>query len=189
MILEKLYRFWNMIHYFIFIWQNNIFLLIDYINPITWLLKINSIQNFYKKNGIDNINEFINKTTFENKEYGISIISAGIHMGGLLVLMEYSIFNFIQVINDSSLIQYVWEDKVHSIIFITALLVPPGLINYFMLFRKDKYLGYFKKFDKMPKHKKRAYGWKAFFAVLSFWMLFIGSLVLLIIAKPGSPRS
>lgn len=150
--------------------------------PILFLLRNDKIRKQYAKRGVQDPEAAV-KYALNNPKTGTNSIIAGIHMGGLLVMFEYSIFNIIQVIVGKYLIQYFFKDAISVILFLIVFLVPAGIINYFLLFKDDKYLGYFKKFDKSFKGKGSKYGWLSFFIVLSFFLLIVLSFVILVKAK------
>lgn len=165
-----------MVHYFLNKWEvltQNIF---NY--PVLLFLRNEKIKKMYAKRGVQNPEEAV-KYAVNNPKTGTNSIIAGIHMGGLLVMLELSIFNFIQVIADKFVIQYFFRDAFSVILLLVVFLVPAGVVNYFILFKDDKYLRYFKKFDKTLKGKNRKYGWISFFIVLCFWLITILSFVVL----------
>ncbi len=76
-------------------------------------------------------------------------------MGGLLILIEYGLFNILQFILGKSLIQYIWEPgHFYKWIFVAALLIIPWILNEKLLFKDDKCLKYFDEFDKYPRPLK-----------------------------------
>ena len=147
--------------------------------PIIFLLRNNKVKKQYAKRGVQDP-EVVVKNALNNPRTGINSIIAGIHMGGLLVMLEYSIFNIIQVVVGKSLIQYFFKDATSVILFLIVFLVPAGIVNYFLLFKEDKYLKYFKKFDKSLKGKSSKYGWLSFLIVLAFLFLIVLSFVILV---------
>ena len=48
-------------------------------------------------------------------------------------------------------------------------------ITYFISFRKDKYLRYYKEFNKLPKREKRRSAWMTFFITVLLWFFMIVS--------------
>jgi hypothetical protein len=174
-------RFWNYIHYNIYLFEVNATFFFRYIlnfiifNPLS---KIKFFKNGLEKKGTSfkEIDEITVKT-LNNPEYGKSITIAGIQMGGLLVIIEISLFNFLQAIIGKSLIQYVWEDNFYRWVFIIGSLVLPGIINNALLWKKDKYLIYFKEFKKEPKAKKRKWAWISFGVIVGVTLLFVLSLM------------
>jgi hypothetical protein len=145
------------------------------------IFKIPYLSNRLKKRGSSRsqLKKIVNHT-MNNPEYGQSITMAGIQMGGLLVIIEISLFNFLQAIIGKSLIQYVWEDNFYRWVFIISLLVLPGIINNSLLWKKDKYLIYFKEFKKETKEKKRKWAWISFGVVIGVILLLIASFWIMI---------
>ena len=175
--MEKINWFWNLVYYNLFRLEKLTQKFFSY--PVMLFLNNERIKNAYTKRGVLDADKIVNNA-LNNPETGVNSVLASIHMGGLLVIFEYGIFNFIQVLLGKSLIQHVWTDKIYIIVFLILLLVPSGLINYFTIFKKERYLKYFKEFDKMSKEEKRIYGRKCFLIILSFWLFFIGSFVAVI---------
>lgn len=169
--------YWNMVYYFLNKWEVITQEIFSY--PFLFILRNDKVKKLYNKRGIEDPVATI-KDAVNNDKTGINNIIASIHIGGLLVMLEYSIFNFTQAIIGKSLVHYFFKDIISFIIFITLFLAPAGIVNYFLLYRKDKYLNYFKKFDKSFKENTTKYGWKSFFIVLSFYLLLVLSFVVLV---------
>jgi len=110
-----------------------------------------------------------------NPKSGISSIWSGSFMGGLLVFIGIGLLNIIETIIGRSLIRDVTNSSSHFIIFFVILLGSTVLINNHLLFRKDKFLNYFKEFEMMPKEKKSAYGWLTFFVIGLIFSFLVGS--------------
>lgn len=166
-----------MVYYFLNKWEvmtQNIF---NY--PILLLLRNDKVKKLYAKRGVENP-EAVVKDAVNNPKTGTNSIIAGIHMGGLLVMLEYSIFNFIQAFIGESLVQYFFKDVISFVFFLITFLLPAGVINHFLLFKNDKYLKYFKKFDKAFKNNGRKYGWRSFFIVSFFYLLVVCSFIVLV---------
>jgi hypothetical protein len=175
-------KFWNYIYYSIYLLESNITLffrrILNFIfHPLT---RVSYLKNSLEKKGssFENIDNVAIRA-LNDPRYGKSITIAGIQMGGLLILIEYTLFNFLQVILNKSLIQHVWEDHLYRWIFLIGLLIIPGIINYIFLWKDDKYLEYFKKIEKEPKSIKHKWFWISFGFVigtffliaLSFWLV------------------
>jgi len=174
-------RFWNYIHSSIFYFANFIFSLLSKLDPFNYILRIPFIVKMYEKRGILNPAKQVDDIVFRNKETGWLSIWSGIQMGGMLVLLQYSIFNLIQAILGKSLIQYVWEDSLNKWIFLIGLLVMPAIINYYLLWKEDKYLTYFKEFEKESKEVKRKWAWISFTIVLGIILILIASYWIMIL--------
>jgi len=155
-----------MVYYFLNKWEVMTQNLFNY--PILLLLRSDKVRKLYAKRGVENPEEVV-KSAVNNPETGANSLIVGIHMGVLLVMLEYSIFNFIQVLIGKYLIQYFFKNIMSFVFFIITFLLPAGIINYFLLYKKDKYLTYFKKFDKEFKNESCKYAWRSFFIVLLFY--------------------
>lgn len=169
-------RFWNYIHYHIYLFEKSVSKIITY--PIELIFdliyKLPFISKGLKKRGSSR--EHLKKATdntINNLEYGQNITFAGIQMGGILVLFEYSMFNFIQAILGKMLIQHIWENSLNKCVFLIGSLIIPAIINYQLLWKGDKYLAYFKEFEKESKGVKRKWAW------VSFWVV-VGTILLLV---------
>ncbi|MDN4013389.1 hypothetical protein QX233_13010 [Chryseobacterium gambrini] len=173
-------RVWNYIHYTIFNFYIRVYKLLSYIDPFRLIYKIPAIRKFYAKGGIEDMNQFTDEVIFNNKVSGLHSIWAGVQMGGLIILIEYGIFNIFQAILGKSLIQYVWEPgNSYKWIFIIVLLVLPWIINEKLLFKNDKYLKYFDEFDIETKKVKRKWAWISFGIIIGILTFFVLSFVLL----------
>ncbi|WP_447767065.1 hypothetical protein [Sphingobacterium faecium] len=171
--MDKIIYCWNMVHYYLFVWQEKFYKLVDYINPFTYLFKIKSVKNFYSKHGIDDMNKFVDQKVFNAKDHGINIVFAGINLSGLIVLFEYGVFNIIQISMGKYLIQYIWENHVNQITFIVILLAVPSVLNYYLVFKEEKYLKYFAVFDRLDDDKRFKYGLFCGIFILLVWTFFV----------------
>lgn len=177
--MDKVIYYWNMVHYYLFIWQVAAYKLLDYINPFTYLLKIERVKKFYSSHGIDDMNKFTDRKIFNAQDHGLNIVWAGINLSGLIIMFEYGLFNVIQSCLGRYLIQYIWEDNVYKISFVTILLIIPAILNYLLVFKEERYLSYFNKFKKMDSRERIKYGWLCcifsilvlIFFILSFYLL------------------
>lgn len=172
--------FWNLIHHRLYLFETAVFRGISLLCfPSRLLDKTTFMKKKYAKYGIADPNKFINYMGI-NPEFGQSSIWAGIHVGGLLVLLEFGIFNFIQLLVGRPLIGYVWGNgSFFRALFLVVLLIPPGIINYSVLFNDDRYLAYFKKFEAESPSEKRKHTWLAVFTILAIWVFVVGSFVAL----------
>ncbi|WP_333576938.1 hypothetical protein [Sphingobacterium sp.] len=116
------------------------------------------MKNFYSKHGVDDMNKFVDQKIFNAKDHGINIVVAGINLSGLIVLFEYGIFNIVQISLGKYIIQYIWKDHINQIAFIVILLAVPAIVNYYLVFKEEKYLKYFDIFDRLSGDKRFKYG-------------------------------
>ena len=169
--MNRLFWTWNFVHYTIYEWERYTQKIFNY--PFVKLVSLTPIKKLYAKRGVqDPAREIINATISGKKNP--SIIIAGIQMGGLIVMIEYSLFNFLQAYLKTSLIQYVFENTLILIVWLLILLLVAGLFNYFVLFKGDKYLDYYKRFNKLDKKAKKKNRWISTFIIFGI----IGMLIL-----------
>jgi hypothetical protein len=172
--MKKIEWFWNMIYYNVYLFDRKMSGLFLFINPIFWFNKISAVKKYHARYGVDDMNKFADRI-LNNPKSGISSIWAGSFMGILLVLIGISLINVFDTIIGRSVIRDVTDSSLHFIIFFVILLCPTVLINNHLIFRKDKFLNYFKEFEVLPKEKKSAYGWLTFFVVIFIFVFLIGS--------------
>jgi hypothetical protein len=176
--MKRIEWFWNIVYYNIYRYDVRLRKLFNYLNPFYLINNIPTVKKFHAKHGVDDMNKFANRV-LNNPKTGISRTWTGSFMGGLLVLIEYGLFNIFQIIIGISLIQVVLKDIYHFIMYLVILVVPSVLVNNYLLFRKDKYLDYFKEFEIMTDKKKTVYGWLSFFVVILIFSFFMGSFLVL----------
>lgn len=175
--MKRIEWFWNMIFYFIFKFDLKCTKLLNYINPFFLLNKTSAAKNYYRKNGINDMN-MTAKHILNNPKIGTSSVWAGSFMGGLLVFIGIGFLNLIEKILGRSLIRDVSNDTVIFILFFIILLLPTIFINNRLLFKNDKYLSYFKEFDSLSKKKLKRYGLITILVIVSIFIFVIGSSLL-----------
>lgn len=174
--MEKL---WNYIHATIFNAFTTIHNFLSIIDPFRLFFNNSFIKKVYAKRGIHNPNEMLDNIVLKNKKTGLYSIWAGIQMGGLLILIEYGLFNILQAILGKSLIQYVWEPgSPYKLIFIIGLLIIPWIINNRLLWKNDKYLKYFAEFDGEPRAVRRKWAGISVAIIIGILGFFILSFVI-----------
>lgn len=160
-------RFWNIVHYIVYKLDYRFHLLFNKINPVYYFYKFRFAKKHFEKMGIDPVIE-VNKA-FKRVDFGISSIRAGGFMHILVFLICFGMVNFF-----CGLIQINVRLRLyHFIIFVIASLV----VDHLLLFRHDKYLRYFKEFEKMPHEVKKKWSWISLVAVMCIFLFFIGSFI------------
>jgi hypothetical protein len=158
-------RFWNIIYYCAYKGDYKLHLLFNKINPVLLLYKLKIFKRKFKKIGVENPVEELNKA-FRKTDTGISSFRAGGLMILLIVLFCFGIgFIYIGLLR----ISY-FNANIFIIVFPIAL-----MFNYFLLFRHNKYLNYFKEFEKMSSTDKKIWAWTSLMAILFFFLFVIGS--------------
>jgi hypothetical protein len=163
-------RFWNLIHYFVYIGDYQIHLLFNKINPVFYFYMLPFAKKHFKKKGIDPLIE-VNKS-FKKQDLGISSIRSGGLMILTIILLCFGIGNL-----------YIGIYRIRynvSIYPFLLVLTISFAINYFLLFRNNKYLQYFKEFEKMERAKKNKWAWISFGVILSIFLFSIGSFAFMI---------
>jgi hypothetical protein len=145
--MKEIIWFWNLLFYMLYKLDLNLHLLFNHINPFRLIYKIKIIAKFYQKRGISDMGALIDNN-FSNKSYGISITRAGGVLAVPIILVEYGVFNFIQLLLNKPLIKYVFENVYYLIPFLIVLITPAGIILDFTVYKNDRYLKYFQKFEK-----------------------------------------
>ncbi len=164
-------RFWNLIYYFAYIGDYKLHLLFNKINPVLLLYKLNLSKKRFEKMGINDPVEELNKS-FKKSDVGLGSFRAGGLMILLICLLCFGIGNiYIGVYR----IRY--HVKVYPFILVLAITF---LVNYLLLFKHDKYLRYFKEFDKMEKTSRIRWAWISFVVMLSILFFCIGSFVFML---------
>lgn len=156
-------RFWNIIHYCAYNGDYKLHLLFNNINPIVLLLRIPFIKKFYSKKGVD-VESNLN-TAFKRPDVGLSSMRVGGLMYVLIFFFQLGIIEFFLGITRAR----------PQGIFLIA--IPPFIIsiilNYILLFKKNKYLKYFNEFDKMDKSFKRKWSWISFGVIIGILLFLI----------------
>ena len=162
-IMIKKIEFWlNVFHYFLYKADYKFHMFSNKINPALLLGKIPSLKRRLEKQGTSQI-EIVNKV-WTDRRFGFGIMLSG---GGLMIFLFQYILTVFDILN--FLLNYPflfsWEP------FAVCGCLAYG-ICHFTVFQKDKYLGYFKKFDKWTQQEKWKHGlWSAAFvigAIVSF---------------------
>lgn len=165
-----------MLHYSIFKFETRTQRFFN--SPFNFLLNTKKIKTYYKKRGIDNPIALIEKVT-TSEENSISEVLSGIQMGGLLVMIEFGVFNYIQGALNVNLFGVIAKNAYYLIGFIALLLIPAGIFNYYTLFKNDKYLIFFKEFKQMKVQDTKKYAFISLMAVVSIVLFCISSFVFL----------
>ena len=176
--MKKIEWFWNIVYYNVYIFDSRCRKLFNYLNPFYLINNIPAVKRHHAKHGVDDMSKFANRI-LNNPKSGISSIRSGSFMGGLLVFIGIGLINIIETIIGRSVIQDVTDSSSHFIIVFVILIGPTVLINNYLLFRKDKFLTYFKEFEAMPNKKKSVYGWLTLLVVVLIFSFLIGSFLIL----------
>ncbi|WP_293912461.1 MULTISPECIES: hypothetical protein [unclassified Sphingobacterium] len=150
-------KYFNTLHFCIYRAFYKVHLFTERINPVNLIHKLPFQRKRYEELGID-IHQEINKA-WGDKRFGLSTVAAGGFLWGGLALFFFSVLMMLKV----SI----------STLLIIGCGVGSGLICYAFVFRQDKYIKYFDRYEKWSKQEKRKYGWltvgSILFVLLSFY--------------------
>lgn len=158
----------NILHYCIYLVDCKLHFLSNKINPLLHLYKLPFMKRRFKKLEIENPLEFYNEG-FTNKKYGLSIIVSG----GILVVA----ISFVFISLEEILMNVFDGDFIIDINHYIFFMITAYLLCYFLVFKEDKYLIYFKKYETWSKTEKRKYVVLSFVFVLGVIIFFFVSLL------------
>ncbi|MBT2622616.1 hypothetical protein [Chryseobacterium sp. ISL-6] len=160
--MKKLEIFWNTIHYFDYRFELKIQNILrgdgTYSQPT-------SNPEIQKQRDIE---KEIFEKVFKNPGYGFSSMMAGNFIYLMAGLIGSGIFFILMGILNYYKIQI---DKFAFLIIVSAL--PFVGLTYYYVFHKDKYLTYFKEFDKKPKDWRKRWKWISFFTIMAIILFLI----------------
>lgn len=142
--MKNVIWFWNIVHWVFYKFDFKISMLISKYDPLNIIFKIPLIKNKFEKEGL-NPNKVVEEA-FKRPNGGISSMRAGGFVGGLTVLLIYGSLNYYLGFTKST-----FNLEFYQLFFIIGLSL---LLNYFVVFKEDKYLKYFKEYEKMQKKEK-----------------------------------
>lgn len=155
----------NILHFCLYKAHYKSHLFAKRINPFNFLHKLPFQQRRYKELGID-IQTEIDKA-FGDRNFGLSMTVAGCIFLAVLFFFFLALINFFIALSGLGIA----ISLVHFI--------PCGILSiwlsYFYVFKKDKYIMHFDKFEKWTKPESRKYCWLSFcFSILVLALLFLG---------------
>ncbi len=148
----------NIIHFCFYKAHYKMHLLTNKINPFRLIHKLPFQKKRYEKLGID-INKEIDRS-FGDKKLGLSTMVAGGMLWGVLNIFFFTLLLLFNLI--------VYGKMLHVIV-VSAL---SGIVCYFFVFRNDKYIEYFDKYEKWSKAEEWKYSWLTFASIVAFFLLF-----------------
>lgn len=149
----------NILHYCFYKAHYKSHLFANKINPFRILAETPFIKKRLEKKGITNIQNEINKT-FGDKNFGLSTTIAGGILWGALTIFFFSLLIIFNV--------FIYA----TMPYIIACVVLSGAICYFFVFRNDKYVEYFDKYEKWTNAEKRKYSWLTLASIVAIFLLF-----------------
>lgn len=137
-------RFINLIYYNLFRFEKYTTRIINY--PVTLFLRNKKVAEFYRKKGRQNPQEVLTPL-MDNPDIGINNFYASAQMILLITLLNFGVINFISGLTHVLILK--------SIYIIGILVLFAYIQAHISMFHKDKYLNYFKEFEKLSKEKKK----------------------------------
>ncbi|MBS4039652.1 MAG: hypothetical protein KGZ81_03540 [Flavobacteriales bacterium] len=154
----------NVINYCVFKFLNRLSKTIDKLNPIMYFDRIPRIKRNFEKHNTS-LTEIVNKTWLdENTGFNIMYSTAAVTF--ILYLIISCIFLFIY---DFFRLESFFTWEIVAIISV----IPAYLIYHFAIDKNQKYILYFRKFDKKTKEIKRGYAIFSFLIILFSILMFI----------------
>jgi hypothetical protein len=170
--MNKILLLWQKLHYNVY--KFNCFTQVYiYGLPITLLLKNKYIIKQYEKRGVKNPSEIVRRTT-TRPDIGAVNWGTTAYMILFTASLFFSLLNFITAIAG----YMIWADW-SFIVYLILIGVPSVLINYFALWKNDKYLDYYKEFEKEPKQERLKWAWISFFTIILILLLLILSFIVM----------
>jgi|GEM_PF-670168 hypothetical protein len=162
--MKKIEFYINVLSFCFYRFDYNLHLLMKKINLASLLFKIPLLKERFKELGVDPY-KYIDKT-YGDKRYGLSATRAS------------GVLTFILIVFFMTLITFFLGRTAFSKPNYIACAILSVVVSYFFSFRNDKYLKYYRQFEKWPKSYKRKYGWYTFtFIVILFYSCYLSTKV------------
>lgn len=158
----------NILHYFIYKAYYKSHMLFNKLNPFRQIHRLPFQKRRYKELGID-IDQEVNKA-YGDKDGGLSVMVSGGVIVGIIFFLMLSL-----VILLKRLLKIDLALAIGHFIFIAVLAIIPC---YVWVFKNDKYLYYFKKYEAWSWTERMKYGWISLAFILFVIFLFFGSFIL-----------
>jgi hypothetical protein len=139
----------NILHYCIYKADYRLHLLSNKLNPFLIVGKIPAVKRKLEEQGTS-LKELGNNV-WTDKRYGFGIMLSG---GGLVIIIFLMIFSVNEIMN--GLLNYPIKLSWRQLFVSCSVL--SYIICHITVFQKDKYISYFKQFDKKSKQEKWKYG-------------------------------
>ena len=158
-----------MVHYFVYRADYRLHLLSNKVNPFRLIFKLPFVKRSFERSGQDPM-DVVNEA-WRRPDVGLSSMVAGAAKVLLVFLLCVGLEHTYSAIARGSL-----GLKLYHYFALGAM---SYIVNHFLLFRRDKYLAYFKEFDKMPEKERRKWAWISLATVAGIILFAVGSFVLM----------
>jgi hypothetical protein len=168
-------KFWNTIHFFAYKYMTKSYII--FIKPVHFLYNTNLSKKFLARNGRTPeiaMKEF--KFALMDKRVGQSSFFAY----GIMIAIPTT---FLCVLHICCLSLFHNSPHTADVVFYPMMffVVISGLLNYFLLLRHDKYVKYFKKFEKQSREWKVKWAWISSGFIAFPFIVVIGIIIISII--------
>lgn len=162
---EKIELWLNIVHYCIYKVDYKLHLLSNKLNPFLLLGKIPALKRKFEEQGTTQ-EEVVNKV-WSNRRYGFGVMVSG---GGLAIILFFIVWTIFLLLNSllKHPINFSWPP------FAVCMAIAYA-ICHLLVFRKDRYIKYFKKFDKWTRQEKWKYGILSFAFIVGVVVLWLYS--------------
>jgi hypothetical protein len=159
----------NILHYCIYKFEYKLHLISNKLNPILWIYKLPYLKRKFEEKGISDVEKEFNKA-FANKENGLSIMVSGGAIIGIVFFLILSLVILLKRLFNMDLAL-----EISHFVFIAVLSI---ILCYFFIFKNDKYLAYFKKYENWSRTERLKYGWISLTTISLVIILFFISFIL-----------
>lgn len=146
-MVEKIELCLNIVHYSIYKVDYRLHMLANNLNPFLLMGKLPVVKKKFEEQGTSL--KAIGDKVWTDKRYGFGVLVSG---GGLTIFVFFLLWTVFLIGN--GLVNYPFSFSWKP--FVVCLILAYS-ICHFLVFQKDKYISYFKQFDKQPIKKKRKY--------------------------------
>ena len=157
----------NILHYCIYLVDCKLHFLSNKINPLLHLYKLPFFKRRFKKLGVENPIEAYNDV-FADKYYGFNIMTSGGIIMAVIAIFFVSLYSILR--------NELYNDYILSINHYIFFSLISSLICYLLVFKKDKYLIYFEKYETWTRAEKRKYVLLSFGVIMGVIIFFFVSL-------------
>lgn len=164
-MIGKIELWLNIVHYCIYKADYKLHILANKLNPFLLIGKIPALKRKLEEEGTS-LKDVGNKI-WTNRRYGFGVMISGGALTIFLFFVLWAIFLMLNSLANYPL-NFSWQPFV-------LCLVLSFFICHLLVFQNDKYINYFKEFDKQSSQKKRKHGLLSLAVVLGTIVLFIYS--------------
>lgn len=164
-IIKKVEMWLNIVHYCIYKVDYKLHILFNKLNPFLLIGKIPAVKKKFEEQ--ETSLKEVGDRVWTDKRYGFGIMISG---GGIIVILFFLIWGFVS--------SFLGLLKIYFLVkplYISVYALISYLICHFLVFRQDKYIRYFKQFDKWSTQEKRKYGLLSFAFIVLTCILWIYS--------------